>query len=99
MGFSQTPLEPLPTLIAAGFRFGERGTHTSRTIMLQELTELVAAVSARADRTDYTSAIVDENILGKPTTATRRLTSQRLAELYGLDRRLALFRVLRRLWD
>lgn len=82
----------------AGFRFGDKGTHTSRTIMLAELTELLAAVPADADRKAYATAIIGENVLGKQTIATRRLTNQRLGELYGLDRRVALFQVLRCLW-
>jgi hypothetical protein len=82
----------------AGFRFGDKGTHTSRTIMLSELTDLLAAVPDRSDRDAYEKAIVDENVLGKQTIATRRITSQRLRELYGLDSSLPLFRVLRRLW-
>ena len=93
-----TELEPLEVLSKAGFRFGNKGTHTSRTMMLAELTDLMAAVPADADRSVYTAAIIKENVLGKQTTATRRLTNQRLGELYGLDRRLPLFRVLRRLW-
>ena len=82
----------------AGFRFGNKGTHTSRTIMLAELTELLAAAPINATRADYTTVIVDENALGKPTIATRRLTNQRLAELYTLDPHVPIFRVLRRLW-
>jgi hypothetical protein len=66
--------------------------------MLADLTDLLAAVDQGADRDAYAKAIVDENVLGKPTIATRRLTYQRLRELYGLDPRLPLFRVLRRLW-
>jgi alkylhydroperoxidase family enzyme len=92
------PLESHEKLRAAGFRFGDKGTHTSRTIMLAELTDLLAAVSQGADRDAYAKAIVDENVLGKSTIATRRLTYQRLRELYALDPRLPLFRVLRRLW-
>ena len=84
---------------AAGFRFGEKGTHTSRTMMLAELTELLAAVPANATREEYADAIIEDNILGKQTTSTRRLTNQRLGELYGLSLTLPLFRVLRRLWD
>ena len=87
-----------PTMERVGFRFGARGTHGSRTIMLRELTELFAAVPARATRDDYTTAIVDENALGKPTHATRSSSRQRLTEMYGLDPRLAVFRVLRHLW-
>ena len=82
----------------AGFRFGARGTHGSRTIMLRELTELFAAVPPDATRDDYATAIVEENALGKQTYATRQSSRQRLTEMYGLDPRLALFRVLRHLW-
>ena len=91
-------LEPTEAMSAVGFRFGDRGTHTSRTMMLAELTDLLEAVPADAERQDYGRAIVDDNVLGKQTTATRRLTNQRLGELFGLDLRLPLFRVLRRLW-
>lgn len=82
-----------------GFRFGAKGTHTSRTMMLEELTAALAATPAGASREDYAAAIIDGNCLGKATAATRRLTNQRLGELYGLDQRMPLFRVLRRLWS
>lgn len=82
-----------------GFRFGAKGTHTSRTMMLGELTTVLAAIPAAASRADYSAAIVEGNCLGKATAATRRLTNQRLGELYGLDPRIPLFRVLRRLWS
>jgi len=81
-----------------GFRFGEKGTHTSRTMMLAELDELLEAVPADAPHEAYVSAIVDENVLGKQTLSSRRITAQRLRELYGLEARLPVFRVLRRLW-
>ena len=90
--------EPDARLSEVGFRFGEKGTHTSRTVMLAELSDLLEGVSATGGRAEYVGAIVDDNILGKHTAATRRLTSQRLTELYGLDPRVPIFRVLRRLW-
>jgi hypothetical protein len=90
---------PNPAALAAGFRFGGKGTHTSRTMMLVELTELLAAVPENAAREEYAEAIIEDNILGKQTTSTRRLTNQRLGELYGLSSTVPLFRVLRRLWD
>ncbi|MCB9617771.1 MAG: hypothetical protein H6722_35495 [Sandaracinus sp.] len=93
------PLEPAADLAADGFRFGDCGTHTSRTIMLAELGDLLAALGTTATRDQYATAIVDENVLGKQTLSTRRQTSQRLAELYGLDPRLPIFRVLRRVWQ
>jgi len=85
--------------IGAGFRFGDRGTQTSRTIMLSELTSLFDVIGSNGSSADYTNAIVDDNVLGKQTYSNRRLTNQRLRELYGLDPDLPLFRVLRRLWD
>ncbi len=87
------------TLARAGFRFGDRGTHTARTIMLSELSRLLAVVPTDAERQDYATAIIEANVLGKQTLATCRLTNQRLGELYGLDPALPIFRVLRRLWS
>jgi hypothetical protein len=68
-------------------------------MMLDELTSVLAAAPDGASREGYAAAIVEGNCLGKATTATRRLTNQRLGELYGLDLRIPLFRVLRRLWS
>jgi hypothetical protein len=84
---------------AAGFRFGHIGTHTSRTIMLEELKGTFAAVPANSKPPAYATAIVEENCLGKQTVSTRRLTLQRLRELYALDPSAPIFRILRRLWD
>ena len=81
-----------------GFRRGSRGTHTSRTIMLDDLTQLFATVPSEARRSEYEEAVVAGNCLGKRTTATRKASFQRLAELYGLNPRLILFRALRHFW-
>jgi len=81
-----------------GFRYGSKGTHTSRTLMLEELTLLLAAIPATASRDDYVHAITEGNVTEKRTVATRRHTVQRLSELYALDLRVPLFQVLRRLW-
>ena len=91
----------LPCDIAeqAGLRFGEKGTHTSRTMMLEELSILLNKLPKDAGRREYAVAIIEDNILGKRTAATRRLTNQRLGEIYGLDPKIPIFRVLRRLWD
>ena len=60
--------------IAAGFRFGHIGTHTSHTIMLDELTATFAWVPTNGKSSEYAGAIVEENCLSKPTISTRRLT-------------------------
>ncbi|MEX2218831.1 MAG: hypothetical protein WD749_08730 [Phycisphaerales bacterium] len=92
------PGEDAPHLTRLGFRVGDKGTHTSRTMMLDELTLLLLEVPAGAARSEYAGAIVEGNCLRKPTTATRKLTNQRLGELYGLDPSVPLFRVLRQFW-
>jgi hypothetical protein len=68
-------------------------------MMLAELTAVLTAVPWTATRQEYAAAVVESNCLRKPTTSTRRLTLQRLTELYGLEPEIAIFRVLRRLWE
>jgi hypothetical protein len=83
---------------ALGFRFGDKGTHTSRTIMLNELSTLLRTCPPTATRDAYVKAMVDENCLGKHTLSTRRLSLQRMSELYALDATVPLFRLLRQFW-
>lgn len=86
-------------LIGLGFRVADSGPHTSKTLMLQELEALLAAVPADAPAKAYRAAIVEENVLGKRTLSTRKETASRLTALHGLDPTKPLFRVLRRLWE
>ena len=81
-----------------GFRFGANGPHGARTMMLDDLKILFSHVTADGSRADYTQAICEENILGKPTKKSRELALRHLTTLYGLDTQLPLFRALRRLW-
>jgi hypothetical protein len=81
-----------------GFRNGATSVHTSRTMMLRELRLLLRHVSADAPASKYLDAIVEDNVLGKPTRATRHRTGQRLTELYVLDPSCTLFRLLRQFW-
>ncbi len=83
---------------ALGFRGGAASVHTSRTMMLSELTLVLDRVPASAASDAYAAAIVADNVLGKPTQTTRRRTAQRLAELYALDPTCPLFRLLRHFW-
>jgi hypothetical protein len=103
MVFGNYNLAPLKVeraqAVEAGFRLGARGTHTSRTIMLGELQALFEVTSRHAERPDYADAIIEANSLSKRTVATRRLTYQRLTELYALDPSIPIFRVLRKLWE
>lgn len=99
MFVASPPVTQTERLAVAGARFGPRGAHSSRTMMLPELTELLRAVPPGAGRADYERAVVEENVLAKQTHANRRSTVGRMSELYGLDPRIPLFAVLRRLWD
>lgn len=67
--------------------------------MLAELMAVLSAVPPQGSRRDYADAVVEGNCLRKSTTSTRRLSLQRLCELYSLDSETPIFRVLRRLWD
>ena len=82
-----------------GFRFGDRGTHTSRTLMFEELTTLLDAAGPGTSRAAYRDLIIDDNCLGKRSAANRRISNTRLGELYGLDEGVLLFRILRHLWQ
>lgn len=100
LGYSSTPdQQAIAGDQRVGFRFGDKGTHTSRTMMLDELSTLLRATSPEAKRSDYRSLIIEDNCLGKRTVATRKLSDQRLSELYALDGGVLLFRILRQLWQ
>lgn len=85
-------------LAQLGFKFGINGPHAARTMMLDELRLLIGHAQPQSSRADYVSAIVDENVLGKPTRKARELTLRYLTALYSLDTENPIFRALRRLW-
>lgn len=89
----------LATLTAFGFRFGDKGTHTSRTIMLHELEALLQSCPKESTRIEYDQAVIAHNCLGKQTVASRELSAQRLRELYALDPTVPLFRLMRSFWN
>ena len=60
---------------------------------------LLASRPVPATESTYRVAIVDQNLLGKPTASARRITFERLRELYGLDPNMLVFRALNDLWD
>ncbi len=73
--------------------------HTSRTIMLQELTTLLSLSSIDTKRTEYRKMIVEDNVLNKPTLNTRKLTAKRLFELYRFESNNSYFRALHKFWQ
>ena len=73
--------------------------HTSRTMMLEELSLVLEKVGALSSAKSYVAAIVEDNALGKPTQTTRLRTAKRLTELYALDPTCPVFRLLRHFWS
>ena len=82
-----------------GLRIDPTGTHLSSTMKLEELRVLLASRPVPASENAYRAAIVEQNLLGKPTASARRITFERLRELYGLDPNMLVFRALKDLWD
>ena len=85
-------------LTQLGFRFGINGPHAARTMMLADMRLLMAHVPIEATRADYAAAVVNDNVLGKPTKKARELALRHLTTLYALDPANPIFRALRRLW-
>jgi hypothetical protein len=82
-----------------GFRSGRNSVHTSRTMMLAELTALLGATRADSAPDAYWSACIEDNVLSKRTPVTRRTTADQLRELYALDPGVTVFRLLRQFWS
>ena len=76
-----------------GFKLTEGGAHTSRTMMLKEITRLLTSGDPEATAEDYRRLIVVENVLGKATETTRQETARRLRELYSLSAKFPIFSV------
>jgi hypothetical protein len=97
--FTATLMSATPSsLPRLGFRLGDRGTHSTRTMMLAELQSLLSTVPGNRERPDYERAVLEENCLGKQTFSNRTLSLQRLGELYALHPAVPLFRIMRDLW-
>jgi hypothetical protein len=77
---------------------GSGGAHTSRTIMLRELTLLLATCPPGTPKQDYVAAILEDNVLSKRSNSTRHRSLRYLRELYVLDPASPVFRTLRDLW-
>ena len=68
-------------------------------MMLAELQDLLEAVPVDAPKAVYRDTIMDQNVLGKRTLATRRESYERLGWLYALDPGVTIFRILRFFWQ
>jgi hypothetical protein len=78
-----------------GIKAAGGGAHQSKTMMLADLTTLLA--SGRVD--DPAAAIVTDNLLGKPSIRAREAALYRLRQLYGVGSNDPIWRVLRTLWQ
>lgn len=83
-----------------GFRSERGGTHTSRTMMLEDLRTLLSHLSDhKTTKADYLRAIDEENCLGKRSGKTRELTARHLVDLYALEPSTTVFRALLYFWQ
>ena len=82
--------------IVPGDRSG--GANTSHTIVVSALVQLLSAVDRTADAAAYERAVLDQNVLVKETSGSRKRTLRYLRELYLLRPDSVLFRALRDLW-
>lgn len=83
----------------ADFTLGRLRTTASHTISIPHLTELLHAVPVGSAAGQYREAVVDSNVLGRPTHAGRQRSFRHLRELYFLDPARREFRALRHFWD
>jgi hypothetical protein len=94
-------LSPIPEinnrLTALGFSNNRTGGHMARSMMLEEISTLCKNLPSDTLLETYKKAILDDNILGKPTFSSRQKSLRHLVQLYSLDTSCALFREYRRL--
>ena len=77
-----------------GFSKASSGGHSARSMMLVEMRTLFRAMPLAVTKNDFIKAIVEENVLEKPTLSSRNKSLRHLTDLYGMDPSKALFRVL-----
>lgn len=80
-----------------GFRYEPGGVHLSKTMMLDELSAVMQA-SEPGQSGAVARAILDDNILGKPTGSARKLALSRLNTLFGVADPLPIQSVMVTLW-
>lgn len=86
----RTPIED-----SFGFYRASTGAHMARSMMLDELTLLIRGTRPDASKEALKKAVVEENLIGKPTASSREKTFDHLRRAYGMDASTALWRVLR----
>lgn len=85
-------------VIKFGFSAKGSGVHSSRTIMVNEFMILLNSKPEARNIIEFQNAIIDDNVLLKKTSATRKESYIRLRTLYSLNPNVIIFRALRDLW-
>ncbi len=80
---------------SAGFLDRISGAALGRSTMIPDLTTLLATCGPDAALRDYRLAVVDDNLLGKPSQDARHRTLRALRDRYLLDPGEPMFRALR----
>jgi hypothetical protein len=88
---------PSPALETFGIKFSSGGAHISRTMMLAELSTVLANIPQGSGTDSYRQAVLHQNVLGKTTDSTRQKSLRHLRELYSLDEATPIFGLLRKL--
>jgi hypothetical protein len=87
------------SLLQYGFKFGKNGAHSARSMMIEELKELLFARDETGTKNEYEDDIINFNILHKPTEKSRTLTFRHLVDLYGMSMDIPLFNIFRQWWE
>lgn len=82
-----------------GFIENPMGTHTYRSIAVDELSKVCDAVSPSTPYEEIRSLVVNDNILGKATQSSRGKTLRILREFYALRPEVCIYSALRLFWD
>ncbi len=81
-----------------GFIHDPVGTHTYRSIAVDELRRVCDAAMPSMPYEEIRSLVVDDNILGKSTQSSRKKTLRILRELYALRPEVPIYSALRLFW-
>jgi hypothetical protein len=77
--------------------FSDSGVLSSRSVMLPELTSLLAMAASDADTETLQRLVIEEDVLHKPSAANRAKTFSFLRRLYSLNPQLPIYREFTRL--
>ncbi len=88
--------ENMDALQKFGFKLSG-GAHIARTIMLQDISNLLSTVTVEANTGEYKIAVIENNVLSKKTQSARNEAFSRIRSLYGLSLDIPIFCVYREL--